>query len=188
MSVPPRSPAAGPGPTPRPPVTGVSIVIPAYNEEASIAATIGRVSGAALALGLNHQIIAVNDGSGDRTGTVVRGLLSHVPHLELVEHFPNRGYGGSLLAGFAAAAHDWIAFLPGDNQFDPRDLALLVERAGAADIVSGHRANRQDAFIRKLNGFGWNMVVALLFGRLCRDIDCGFKLFRRDLLERVHLE
>jgi glycosyltransferase involved in cell wall biosynthesis len=166
-------------------VSAVSIVIPSYNEEASIAATIGRVSAAARAAGIPHEILAVNDGSRDRTGDVVRGLLADIPGLRLVEHFPNRGYGGALRAGFDAARHEWIAFLPGDNQFDPSELGLLLAEAGGADIVSGYRANRQDALIRKVNAFGWNLVVRLLFGRLCRDIDCGFKLFRRSVLDRV---
>jgi glycosyltransferase involved in cell wall biosynthesis len=173
---------------PRPKVTGLSIVIPAYNEEVSIGVTIERVAAAASSLGVDYQIVAVNDGSRDGTGAAIRSLLPRVAHLELVEHFPNRGYGGSLRAGFAAAVHDWIAFLPGDNQFDPGELARLVECARDADIVSGYRANRRDAFIRKVNAFGWNASVTALFGRLCRDIDCGFKLFRRDLLRHARVE
>ncbi len=166
-------------------VSGVSIVIPAYNEEGSIAATIERVSAAVRASGIPHEILPVNDGSRDRTGEVVRRLEPRIPELRLVEHFPNRGYGGALRAGFAAARFEWIAFLPGDNQFDPSELGRLAAEADRADIVSGFRADRQDAFVRKLNAFGWNLVVRLLFGRLCRDIDCGFKLFRRSVLDRV---
>jgi glycosyltransferase involved in cell wall biosynthesis len=181
-------PSARPPLAPRPLVASVSIVIPAYNEQGSIGATIERVSAAASLLGAPCQIIVVNDGSRDGTGAVVRSLQTRIPRLELVEHFPNRGYGGSLRAGFAAAAYDWIAFIPGDNQFDPLELPRLIERASEADIVSGYRAVRQDAPIRKLNAFGWNMAVTALFGRLCRDIDCGFKLFRRDLLEHARVE
>ena len=172
----------------RPRVAGVSIVIPAYNEQLSIGATIERVSAAAASLGVPCQIVVVNDGSRDGTAAAVRGLLPGIPGLELVEHFPNRGYGAALRAGFAAAVHDWIAFLPGDNQYEPQDLSRLITRAAEADIVSGYRAERQDAPIRKLNAFGWNLAVTGVFGRLCRDVDCGFKLFRRDLLQYVRVE
>jgi glycosyltransferase involved in cell wall biosynthesis len=175
-------------PVPSLSVTSLSVVIPAYNEEANVASAVERVSSVLQPFELEHEIIVVNDGSRDRTGEIVRELQSHVPHLKLVEHFPNRGYGGSLKAGFAAAKYEWIAFTPSDNQFDFGEIKLLMACADKADIVSGYRANRQDPFIRKLNALGWNTVVRLLFGYLCRDIDCGFKLFKRQVLNHVHVE
>ncbi|MGB8646782.1 MAG: glycosyltransferase family 2 protein [Anaerolineae bacterium] len=166
----------------------LSVVIPAFNEEQNIEAAVERVSDVMKPLGMDYEIIVVNDGSRDRTGEVVKGLIGKVPRLRVVEHFPNRGYGGALKAGFAAASKDLIAFTPGDNQFDFGEIRLLLSRMNGAAIVSGYRANRQDPFIRKLNGMGWNLVVRLLFGYLARDIDCGFKLFRRELLNQVTLE
>ena len=166
-------------------MSSLSVVLPAYNEEANVERAVEGVSSAAQQLGIDYEIILVNDGSTDRTGEIARELMQCVPSFRLVEHYPNRGYGGSLRAGFAAAMGDLIAFVPADNQFDFREISRLLERLDEADIVSGYRAERQDTFIRKLNGFGWNMLVRLLFGYLCRDIDCGFKLFRREVLERV---
>jgi len=165
----------------------LSIVLPAYNEEANVARAVGQVSAVARQLGMDYEIILVNDGSADRTGEIGRELAQHVPNFRLVEHYPNRGYGGSLKAGFAAATKELIAFVPADNQFDFSEINLLLERLDEADIVSGYRAERQDTFIRRLNALGWNTLVRLLFGRLCRDIDCGFKLFRREILERVKI-
>jgi glycosyltransferase involved in cell wall biosynthesis len=165
----------------------LSIVLPAYNEEGNVAAAVEEVSAVARQLGLEHEIILVNDGSTDRTGEIGRELAQRVPHLRLVEHYPNRGYGGSLKAGFAAATKELIAFAPADKQFVFGEVARLLERLDAADIVSGYRADRQDSFVRKFFAFGWNTLVRLLFGYLCRDIDCGFKLFRREILERVTL-
>ena len=169
-------------------VRSLSVILPAYNEEANVALAVERVSETMQSLGMDYEIILVNDGSRDRTGEIARELQTRIPHFKLVEHFPNRGYGGSLKAGFAAATCDWIAFTPSDNQFDFREISLLLARSTKADIVSGYRANRRDPFIRRLNALGWNSVVRLLFGYLCRDIDCGFKLFRRELLEHVHIE
>jgi len=169
-------------------VRSLSVVLPAYNEEANVASAVERVSTVMQSLGMDYEIIVVNDGSRDRTGEIARELQTRIPHFKLVEHFPNRGYGGSLKAGFAAATRDWIAFTPSDNQFDFREINLLLARSTKADIVSGYRANRQDPLIRRLNALGWNSVVRLLFGYLCRDIDCGFKLFRRELLDHVHVE
>jgi glycosyltransferase involved in cell wall biosynthesis len=169
-------------------VRSLSVVLPAYNEQVNVALAVEHVSKVMQPLGLEYEIIVVNDGSRDRTGDIVRELQARVPHLKLVEHFPNRGYGGSLKAGFAAARCDWVAFVPSDNQFDFGEISLLMARSSEAAIISGYRARRQDPFIRKLNAFGWNTVVRLLFGYLCRDIDCGFKLFKRELLEHVHIE
>lgn len=166
-------------------MSSLSIVLPAYNEEANVASAVEQVSTVAQQLGMDYEIILVNDGSADRTGEIGRELEQRIPNFRLVEHYPNRGYGGALKAGFAAATKELIAFVPADNQFDFSEITRLLEQINEADIISGYRANRQDTFIRKLNALGWNMVVRLLFGRLCRDIDCGFKLFRREILEHV---
>ena len=167
----------------------ISIILPAYNEEANVKSAVERVSAVARQLGMDYEIILVNDGSTDRTGEIARELAEHIPNFRLVEHYPNRGYGGALKAGFAAATKELVAFVPADNQFDFAEVRRLLEclHQEKADIVSGYRAKRQDNFIRKLNAFGWNMLIRALFGYLCRDIDCGFKLFRREVLEHVTL-
>jgi len=165
----------------------LSIVLPAYNEEANVEKAVNEVSTVAHAMGLDHEIILVNDGSTDRTGEVTRELARRVSNLRLVEHHPNRGYGGALKAGFAAASKDLIAFFPADKQFDFREVERLLKRMSEADIVCGYRANRRDNVIRKLNAFGWKMIVRMLFGYLCRDIDCGFKVFRRKVLSQVNI-
>jgi glycosyltransferase involved in cell wall biosynthesis len=170
-------------------MTSLSVVLPAYNEEENAERAVDHVSAVAQAVDREYEIILVNDGSADLTGEIGRKLEGRIPHFRLVEHYPNRGYGGALKAGFEAATKDLIAFYPADAQFDFGEIERLlkpVEEDGA-DIVCGYRFNRQDSFIRKLNGLGWNLVVRLLFGYLCRDIDCGFKLFRREILDGVNI-
>ena len=176
----------------------LSVVLPAYNEEENAAAAVQAVSEVVQELVTQDQvsayeIILVNDGSKDNTGRVARELETRVPHFRLVEHYPNRGYGGALKAGFAAATMDLIAFVPADNQFLFAEIERFLARIddavpGGPDIVCGYRHDRQDTFVRRLNAFGWNTLVRILFGYLCHDIDCGFKLFRRDVLDRVHIE
>jgi glycosyltransferase involved in cell wall biosynthesis len=169
-------------------MSSLSIVIPAYNEELNVASAVERITDVARGLGLEYEIILVNDGSSDRTGEIGRQLAERLPNFRLVEHYPNRGYGGALKAGFAAAKHELIAFVPADNQFEFAEVSRLLECIDDADIVCGYRADRQDPLIRKFNALGWNMTVRLFFGRLARDIDCGFKLFRRAVLDRVKIE
>ena len=168
----------------------LSIVLPAYNEAENVAAAVQDVSQVAQSLGRDYEILVVNDGSKDNTGQIVRDLEPQIANLRLVEHYPNRGYGGALKAGFEAATKDLIAFVPADNQFVFGEVDGLLKKLQAenADIVCGYRHDRQDPLIRRFNAFGWNSVVRLLFGYLSRDIDCGFKLFRREVLERIHIE
>ncbi len=168
----------------------LSIVLPAYNEEANVRTTVAEVAGVLQKIGLDHEIILVNDGSRDRTGEIGRELASYIPEFRLVEHYPNRGYGGALKAGFAAARKELIAFFPADNQFHFDEISRLLEcmQDTNADIVCGYRAPRRDPFMRKVNAFGWNTLIRILFGYLCRDIDCGFKLFRSEMLNHVTIE
>ena len=168
--------------------SSLSIVLPAYNEEANVERAVEQVSAVARQLGMDYEIILVNDGSADRTGEIGHELEGRIPNYRVVEHYPNRGYGGSLKAGFEAATKELIAFVPADNQFDFGEIAALLEALDGADIVSGYRAKREDPFVRRLNAFGWNTLVSVLFGRLGRDIDCGFKLFRREILGHVTIE
>ena len=167
----------------------LSIVLPAYNEAENVEQAVSHVSEGAQTLDRDYEIILVNDGSTDRTGEIGRQLEKEVPNFRLVEHYPNRGYGGALKAGFEAAEKELIAFYPGDAQFDFGEITRLLERLEEkdADIVCGYRVDRQDTAIRRLNAWGWNFVVRLLFGYLCRDIDCGFKLFRREVLDHVNI-
>jgi len=168
----------------------LSIVLPAYNEEANLHSTIAEISSVVSVLGIDYEIILVNDGSSDRTGAIGREIAKYVYNLRLVEHYPNRGYGGALKAGFAAANKDLITFFPADNQFHFEEIRRLLDQfdESQADIVSGYRAPRRDPFMRKVNAFGWNLLIRLLFGYLCRDIDCRFKLFRRSILDQIQIE
>ena len=165
----------------------ISIVLPAHNEEASLESVIEEVSGGIQQLRIDYEIILVNDGSTDRTGEIARRLALRIPNFFIVEHFPNRHYGGALKAGFAAATKELIAFFPTDKQFVFQEIERLLKKMDGADIVSGYRANRKDTLIRRFNALGWNTLIWLLFGYLCRDIDCGFKLFRREILTQVKL-
>jgi glycosyltransferase involved in cell wall biosynthesis len=168
-------------------MVSLSFVIPAYNEEPNVAEALRRVSAVCEGLKLDYEIILVNDGSRDRTGEIAREMIGTIPHLRVVENNPNRGYGGALKAGFYAAVKDWIAFAPSDNQFDFNQVRDLMQEAGRADIVTGYRANDADSPMRRVNRWGWNWLVQFLFGYMTRDIDCGFKLFRREILEHVTL-
>ncbi len=168
-------------------VHSLSMVLPAYNEEENIARAVRSADAALASTGLDYELIVVNDGSRDRTGEILRELAPRYPRLQIVEHFPNRGYGGALRAGFAAATGDWIFQSDADNQFDYAEIAGLIKLAPGRDAVIGYRAPRRDRFMRRVNAWGWNMLIRLLFGRVARDVDCAFRIVRRSALESVSL-
>ncbi|HEX9056909.1 MAG TPA: glycosyltransferase family 2 protein [Ktedonobacterales bacterium] len=173
-----RAPLAGP-------VTrrGLSVVLPAYNEEQVIAQT---VQGCVEALGVlapDFEIIVVNDGSRDRTGEIADALAAADPRVRVVHNRPNRGYGGALIAGFNAASKSLSFFMDADGQFDIRDIeALLRLREQGHRAVLGYRQHRRDPFLRHVNAWGWNLLVSLLFGLRARDVDCAFKLYDTNLV------
>ena len=166
---------------------GVSAVMPAFNEEQNLPQSVARLAAALTRRARSFEIIVVDDGSRDGTAAVLEGLKARYPMLRVVRHPTNRGYGAALRSGFDSARLAWVFMMDADNQFDPDEIGLLLDRAGDADIVAGYRQNRRDPLPRRLNAWAFFTLVRLLFGYLARDVNCAFKLFRRDLLARMAL-
>ena len=174
-----------------PPVTrlpgSLTLVLPAFNEEANIDAVVQDSLATLPAFADAYEIIVVDDGSRDRTGEIVAGLAAGNDRIRLVSHERNRGYGAALISGFEASTGDFVMFMDADRQFNIRDLRLLVPFAGEYDIVAGFRMERSDPLHRRVLAEMFNVSVRMLFGVHLRDIDCAFKLFRGDLLRGLPL-
>lgn len=168
-------------------IPSISAVLPAHNEEENVEKAVRDTTAALEQLGCDYEVIVVDDGSRDRTADVVRRLMPEFPRLRLVQHPVNRGYGGALRTGFASATKELIFLTPSDNQFDPREITKLLPLIQEADIVNPYRAERRDPKHRQLNALGWNWLMKVLFGYLARDIDCGFKLLRHEMLDHITL-
>jgi glycosyltransferase involved in cell wall biosynthesis len=144
---------------------------------------------AARALTPDFEIIVVNDGSADQTSAVLRELETIYPCLRVITHPRNRGYGGALQTGFAAATRDVIFYTDGDAQYDPGEMALLwAALAEGVDWVNGYKISRSDPLHRIVIGRIYHHTVKLLFGLAVRDTDCDFRLIRRSVFETVRLE
>jgi glycosyltransferase involved in cell wall biosynthesis len=165
----------------------ISAVMPAFNEEANLEQSVGRMAAALADQARAFEIIVVDDGSRDGTAEVLERLKAMHPSLRVVRHPVNRGYGAALRSGFTAARFPWVFLMDADNQFDPADVASLLASAADADIVAGYRRQRRDPLPRRLNAWAFFTLVTILFGRLARDVNCAFKLMRRDLLARMEL-
>ena len=166
----------------------VSAFFPCYDDEASIGWVVGRVGALFDRLGVDGEIVVVNDGSRDTSAAVLDELAKVEPRLRVVTHKQNRGYGGALQSGFAAATGDWVFYTDGDGQYDPDQLERLVALAGDdVDVVQGYKLGRSDSFVRCVVGRVYHRFVRVMFGLQVRDTDCDFRLMRNDVLRRVRL-
>ena len=138
--------------------------------------------------GVDYEVIVVDDGSHDRSAEIVRERASTNPRVRLVRHEKNLGYGAALRTGLKTATKDLVFLTDGDNQFHLSDIEKLFTKIDSCDVVVGYRQNRRDKSYRRLNGFLWTRFSRLLFGLKVRDIDCAFKLFRRNCLEGLDLK
>ncbi len=169
----------------------ISIVLPAYNEEVVIAQTIHDCLRAAQRVCPNAEVIIVDDGSRDRTGAIIDEWASRDARVVAVHNRPNQGYGGALLAGFAAARGEWLFFMDSDGQFDINQIAELLARGIARPqaAILGYRAHRRDPFLRRLNAWGWKRIVGMVLGlRGVRDIDCAFKLLPAQTVKACNVQ
>ena len=166
----------------------LSIVMPAHNEEVAIAETLHAVVDAVSTWVPDYEVIVVNDGSKDSTRSIVEEIAASNPHVQLVNHPVNRGYGAALVSGFEACSKDLVLFMDSDGQFDIQDLERFFPYIDEYDAVLGYRVQRQDTWMRKLNAWGWKMLVRLVFGLRVRDIDCAFKLYRGQFFREQQLE
>jgi glycosyltransferase involved in cell wall biosynthesis len=170
-------------------VGAVSAFFPCYNDEATIGSVVESVGGTLDRVGVDGEIIVVNDGSSDGSEHVLKQLTETEPRLRVVTHEHNRGYGGALLSGFGSATKQWVFYTDGDGQFDPSELELLVARASDdIDVVQGYKLNRADNLARRVIGRVYHSFVSFMFGLRVRDTDCDFRLMRRSKLEAIQLE
>jgi glycosyltransferase involved in cell wall biosynthesis len=155
----------------------ISVVLPAYNEEAVIAETVARTELALTGLGVtDFEILVVDDGSSDATAARASSAGTHV---RVVSHPRNRGYGGALRSGFDAATREAVFLMDSDGQFDPNEISRLLALYGPDRVVCGYRIRRKDTWVRRFYHKAFFGLVRLAFGPTARDVNCAFKLFPR---------
>jgi glycosyltransferase involved in cell wall biosynthesis len=173
-------------------VARLSYFFPAHDEEANLEGLVEEALATLPALADTFEIIAVDDGSRDRTPAIADELTARHPGIVRAIHHPtNLGYGAALRSGFAAARYELVAFTDGDRQFRVADLARLTERLAAADapdVVAGYRIRRADPLIRTLYARAYRLANRIFFGLRVRDVDCACKLVRREALEGLRVE
>lgn len=167
----------------------LSVFFPAYNDAPSLPSLLRRTFEVLDREASHYEVIVVNDGSQDETGAVLAKLQAELgPALRVVTHEQNRGYGGALRSGFAAAQNDFVFYTDGDGQYDVSELPGLL-RCVAPDVglVNGYKTKRHDPWHRILIGALYNRFARFLFRVKLRDIDCDYRLIRRSLLTGAEL-
>jgi len=183
--------AAGPEPassrpTRNPPLS-ITVFFPCYNEQDNVTRNVQQAMQVLERLNIDFEVIIVDDGSSDRTGQIADEMAGQNSKVKVVHHGTNLGYGAALQSGFRAAAKELVFYTDGDGQFDIAEMPPLLGLMEQYDIVSCYRLNRQDNLIRKINGWCWTKLVCWLFGMKIRDIDCAFKLYKREIFDRIRL-
>jgi glycosyltransferase involved in cell wall biosynthesis len=166
---------------------GLSVFLPCHNEEGNLARVVDNFRAQLDRFVSAYEIIIVDDGSRDRTGEIADRLAASDPRVKVVHHPVNRGYGGAVISGLRAATLPWVLLCDGDGQFDAAEIGRLLPMTADFDIVVGRRIKRADRLMRRINGQAWTALVRLLFGIKVSDVDCGFKLFRREFTTDLEL-
>ena len=168
-------------------MNSISVFFPCYNEQDNINRTVERALGVLGKLGTDFEIIIVDDGSSDATGQIADEIAGRDSRVKVVHHPTNLGYGAALQSGFKAATKQLVFYTDGDGQFDIDEMPPLLPLMSQYDIVTCYRLNRQDSLVRKINGWCWTKLVCLLFGMKVRDIDCAFKLYKREIFDNIRM-
>lgn len=166
----------------------LSVFFPAYNEEEAIESTVTKALKILPQIAKKWEIIVVNDGSTDKTGEIVEKLITQDKRIRMITHAPNRGYGAAVKSGLYNAKYNLIVFTDADGQFDFSEVTKFIEtqRKTEADLVIGYYLKRQVPFYRILGSkLLWQPAVFFLFGLRVRDTDCGFKLIRKEVVDKI---
>ena len=165
----------------------VSIIIPAYNEEANVKSLVKDTVKVISAYAKKYEIIVVDDGSKDNTFREVSSIKNK--SVKIIKNRKNMGKTKTMVNSFKIAKGDIVSFIDADYQYDPKDLVKLIEKVREGnDICIGNRRKRRDSVYRKFMSWGFNTFDKLMFGIEVKDVNCGLKAFRKDSFRKIKLK
>jgi glycosyltransferase involved in cell wall biosynthesis len=169
------------------PGLGLTVMFPAYNDADTIGKLVDYSARLLPRITDDYEIVVVNDGSPDHTAEVLAERAERYPFLKVVTHPTNRGYGSALRSGFAAATKELVFYTDGDGQYDPTELVELLPHIEGCGVVNGYKIKRGDNLTRVVVGRLYHWTAKLMFSLVVRDVDCDFRLIRRDVLTSIQL-
>lgn len=163
----------------------LSVFFPVHNEEKNIPITLEKAITVLKKLPLReYEVILVENGSSDKSPQVVDGLAKKYHHVKAL-HLPVGGYGYALRAGFSNAKYEWIVYTDADGQFDFSEVTKFLEKTDEADVIYSYKIKRSDNLFRVLAAKGWALSLFLFFGLRILDVDTGFKMVRKKVIETI---
>ena len=161
----------------------LSLIIPVYNEEECIEKTVREARGVLAGMPRSYEIIAVDDGSRDRTPAILRQLANEIPELRIVTIKPNSGQSAAFGAGFRVARGGTVILMDADGQNDPADIPRLLDGLATCDVCCGYRARRQDTFSKRIGSRLANRIRSRLLGDGVIDTGCSLKAFKAEVVK-----
>ena len=162
----------------------LSIFFPAYNEEGNIEDTVKKAIAVLRVYKFPWEMIIIDDGSTDKTGEIADHLAKKDRRIQVI-HQPNGGYGLALRAGFAHVKYEWVVYMDSDGQFDFKEIQKFFDMMDNADALWGYRPQRHDPFFRLVTAKLWALSLLTFFGLWLKDVNCGFKMIKRSVVEKI---
>lgn len=166
----------------------LTVFFPFYNEETNIKNTVEKSIDYLKNVTDDLEIILINDGSYDKTGIIADELSAKYSFITVIHHNINKGYGAALISGYTNASKKYIFYTDGDGQFDISEMDRLIPYKDNYDVITGYRIKRIDPLHRLIIAFFFNLLMKIVFRVKVRDVDCAFKLVKKDIFEKIHLE
>ena len=167
----------------------LTFFFPCYNDAGTIGSLVAGADLIAREFTDDYEIIVVDDGSSDHSRLLLQELQARYARLRLVFHEKNRGYGAALQSGFSNATKELVFYTDGDGQYDVFEVRkMLPIMQDGIDVVNGYKIVRSDPLHRIIIGTIYLWLMRLLFNFHVRDVDCDFRLIRRQVFDHIRLE
>lgn len=167
--------------------SALSVFLPCYNEQDNIVPTVTKVKKVLEHTVKSWEILIIEDGSKDKSPQIADKIAKTDPRISVIHHPVNRGYGGALKSGLYNSKYPWIAFTDIDGQFDFSEITnfFAKQKSTRADMVIGYYIKREVPVFTKFTSKMWELIVFILFGLRVKDIDCGFKLLSKNIVDTI---
>ena len=163
----------------------MSVIVPCFNEERAVAGTLADLRQALATIG-DYELIFVDDGSTDRTAAALEEAAAGAPHVRVIRHLTNRGYGAALKTGLRAARSPLVAITDADGTYPNDRLPEMIDAAREVDMVVGARtgANVKYPFIRRIPKAFLGAYASWIAGQSVPDMNSGLRVFRREVAQK----